>query len=193
MLVNSVSSNITMKKNISSQQIVENAKLQNEADKATISSPDMYDGISISPYPYLAGDDQQIDKCLGPVYGNSQRTRCIFYLIPILFRTLIGGEIKASSKLSDQTQQAALRKMIANAKELGADAVIGFNTTERGNNLYNFFCAQGIAVKTKKGSNKVDIENMKKYGTAIPTTPTQTYPVYDDKKIINNNISIEHL
>ena len=135
MLVNAINRNVSMRSNISSKQNVENIKLQNEANKATISSPDMYDGISISPYPYLVGDDQQIDKCLGPVYGNSQRTRCMLYLIPIFFRTLIGGEIKASSKLSDQTQQAALRKMIANAKELGADAVIGFNTTERGNNL----------------------------------------------------------
>ena len=79
--------------------------------------------------------------------------------------------------------------MISNAKELGADGIIGFNTTERGNQLHNFFCAQGIAVKTNEGSNKADIDKMKDHGTVIPTTQTQQFPIYD-KKSINSTIII---
>ncbi len=174
MLVTPINSNISMKSNLPTVQTAENIKLQKEANEATISSPDMYDGISISPYPYLVGDNQQIDKCLGPVYGNALWSRSIAKDIGAAFKSIKGGKINAYTELAKMTQRDALADMIKNAKEMGANGVIGYTNTERGWASDSFMRAQGIAVKIKDGNCQKDIDEMKKNGVNIASEQKTT-------------------
>jgi uncharacterized protein YbjQ (UPF0145 family) len=75
---------------------------------------------------------KRIARTLGLVRGNAIRARHVGRDILAVFRTLVGGEIHEYVKLMGEAREQALDRMVEEAKELGADAIVGtrFTTTE---------------------------------------------------------------
>jgi uncharacterized protein YbjQ (UPF0145 family) len=73
-----------------------------------------------------------IVKHLGLVRGNTIRARHIGRDIMAILRNIVGGEITDYTKMMAESREQALDRMIANAQELGANAVVQvrFSTSE---------------------------------------------------------------
>lgn len=76
----------------------------------------------ISTTESIAG--RAVKETLGVVRGNTIRARHIGKDIGALFRHIIGGEITEYTKLLGESREQALDRMVQNAEELGADAVV---------------------------------------------------------------------
>ncbi len=72
---------------------------------------------------------KKITKTLGIVKGNTVRTRWIGSNIVAGLRTLIGGEIPEYSDLLIHAREQAQERMEAEAKKMGADAVVNVRFT----------------------------------------------------------------
>ncbi|RKZ28539.1 YbjQ family protein [bacterium] len=68
---------------------------------------------------------RQIVKTLGLVRGNTIRARHIGRDILALFRNLVGGEVSDYTKMLAEAREQALDRMVAEAKSLGANAIVG--------------------------------------------------------------------
>jgi uncharacterized protein YbjQ (UPF0145 family) len=68
---------------------------------------------------------KRVVRSLGLVEGNTIRARNIGRDIVAVFKNLVGGEIEEYTKLLAQSRDQALDRMMAQATELGANAVIG--------------------------------------------------------------------
>lgn len=66
-----------------------------------------------------------IVKCLGIVRGSTIRARHVGRDITAALRTLVGGEIHEYVKLMGEAREQAIDRMLAEASELEADAVVG--------------------------------------------------------------------
>ena len=66
----------------------------------------------------------RIVRTLGIVRGNTIRARHVGRDIKAAFRHLIGGEITDYTKLMGESREQALDRMIAQAEQLGANAVV---------------------------------------------------------------------
>ena len=62
---------------------------------------------------------------LGMVMGSYVNTKNIGHDIGASLKTLVGGELKSYTKMMDEARDQAFSKMEANARAIGADAVIG--------------------------------------------------------------------
>ena len=71
-------------------------------------------------------DDKEILKTLGLVKGNTIRARHIGRDIIAGFRMLVGGEITEYTKMLAEAREQAIDRMILDAENKGADAVVGF-------------------------------------------------------------------
>ena len=67
---------------------------------------------------------KEIKETLGIVRGNTIRARHIGKDIKALLRHMVGGEITDYTKLMGESREQALDRMVENAKELGANAVV---------------------------------------------------------------------
>jgi len=67
---------------------------------------------------------KRIVSCLGVVRGNTVRARHIGKDILAVFKNIIGGEIEEYTKLLAESREQAMDRMIAQAAEMGADAVV---------------------------------------------------------------------
>jgi len=65
-----------------------------------------------------------ISEVLGLVKGNTIRARHIGRDILAFFKLLVGGEIEEYTKLMAESREQAVDRMVEQAEELGADAVI---------------------------------------------------------------------
>ncbi len=70
-------------------------------------------------------DDRQIVKTLGLVRGNSIRARHVGKDILASLRSVVGGEIPEYTKMMAESREQAVDRMLAEAKRLGADGVVG--------------------------------------------------------------------
>jgi uncharacterized protein YbjQ (UPF0145 family) len=75
---------------------------------------------------------KRIVATLGLVRGNSVRSRHVGRDILALFRNLVGGEISEYTKMLAETREQALDRIVEQAEELGANAIIAlrFQTAE---------------------------------------------------------------
>jgi len=69
---------------------------------------------------------KKVVKVLGVVRGNTVRARNIGRDIGAGFKNIIGGEIKTYTEMISDSREEAYNRMVNNAIEIGADAVIGF-------------------------------------------------------------------
>jgi len=67
---------------------------------------------------------KEIERTLGLVRGNTIRAKHIGKDILAGLRSIVGGEIKEYTEALDEARKSALQRMIAEAEELGADAIV---------------------------------------------------------------------
>jgi len=67
---------------------------------------------------------KEIERSLGLVRGNTIRAKHIGKDILAGLRSIVGGEIKEYTEALDEARKSALQRMIAEAEELGADAIV---------------------------------------------------------------------
>ncbi len=68
---------------------------------------------------------KKVAKILGVVKGNTVRARNFGRDIAAGFKNFIGGEIKTYSEMTSHSRDEAFNRMVNQAIEMGADAVIG--------------------------------------------------------------------
>ena len=69
---------------------------------------------------------KKVIKILGIVRGNTVRAKNVGRDIAAGFKNLVGGEIKSYTDLMGQARDESYNRMINEAVEFGADAVINF-------------------------------------------------------------------
>lgn len=69
---------------------------------------------------------KEIVEVLGYVKGSTVQTKNVGKDILAGFKSLIGGEINSYTEMMDQARQIATERLLRDAENLGADAVIGF-------------------------------------------------------------------
>ncbi|MDO4747932.1 MAG: YbjQ family protein [Eubacteriales bacterium] len=70
---------------------------------------------------YISGKELET---LSLVKGSTIQSKNIGKDIAQSFKTLVGGELKAYNKMMNEARALATKRMVAEAEELGADAVI---------------------------------------------------------------------
>lgn len=68
---------------------------------------------------------KRIVRTLGLVRGNTIRARHLGRDITAVLRNIVGGEIAEYTKMMAEAREQAIDRMIEEAKELGANAVVG--------------------------------------------------------------------
>lgn len=93
----------------------------------------------------------EITKVLGLVKGSSIRSKHIGRDIGAVIKSIVGGELKGYSELLDESREEALSRMIRQAEEIGADAVVGirFSSAQVISGAAEFL-VYGTAVKVQK-------------------------------------------
>ena len=91
---------------------------------------------------------REIGEVLGLVRGNTIRARHMGRDIMAGLRNIVGGEIKEYTRMLSQARSQAVERMVKEAEELGADAVIGMRfTTSQTMSGAAEILAYGTAVK----------------------------------------------
>lgn len=67
---------------------------------------------------------KKITKTIGMVRGNTIRARHVGKDIMAGLKNLVGGEIKEYTKLIAESREQAIDRMVADAKRMGANAVV---------------------------------------------------------------------
>lgn len=67
----------------------------------------------------------RIVRTLGLVRGNTIRARHLGKDVMAVLRNLVGGEVSEYTKMMAEAREQALDRMVDEAEELGANAVIG--------------------------------------------------------------------
>ncbi len=94
--------------------------------------------------------NNEVKEVLGIVQGSTVRARNIGRDIGAGIRSIIGGEVKAYTEMTQQARQEAYNRMINEAIDMGADAVIGVRfTTSMVMTGASEMLAYGTAVKIK--------------------------------------------
>ena len=75
---------------------------------------------------YINGKNLEM---LGLVKGSTIQCKHIGKDIGSSFKTLVGGEMKAYTEMMEEARAIATDRMIAEAKAMGADAVVGVKYT----------------------------------------------------------------
>ena len=70
---------------------------------------------------YISGKELET---LSLVKGSTNQSKNIGKDIAQSFKTLVGGELKAYNEMMNEARALATKRMVAEAEELGADAVI---------------------------------------------------------------------
>ncbi len=93
---------------------------------------------------------REISEILGIVTGNVVQTKHVGKDIMAGFKTLIGGEIKGYTEMLTEARHKAISRMVEEALELDADAVVNlrFTTSAIMSNASEIL-AYGTAVKLK--------------------------------------------
>jgi len=68
---------------------------------------------------------KKVVKVLGIVRGNTVRARNFGVDLGASFKNLIGGEVKSYTDMIKQSRDEAYNRMVNEAIEMGADAIIG--------------------------------------------------------------------
>jgi uncharacterized protein YbjQ (UPF0145 family) len=74
----------------------------------------------------------RVVKVYGIVHGLTARTRGLVGKIVGSLQSIVGGEVSAFTKEIDKAKDEALKRLMEQAREIGANAVVGvdFETTE---------------------------------------------------------------
>lgn len=93
---------------------------------------------------------KKIKEVIGIVRGNTVRSRNIGRDILAGLKNIVGGEIKTFTELINQSRDEAFNRMVNNAIEMGADAIIAMRFDISGiMSGSSEILAYGTAVKLK--------------------------------------------
>lgn len=93
---------------------------------------------------------KEIVAVLGVVRGNTVRTRNIGRDIGAGLKSIIGGEVKTYTEMTISAREEAYNRMVNQAVDLGADAIIGMRfSTSLVMQGASEMLAYGTAVKTR--------------------------------------------
>lgn len=97
---------------------------------------------------YITG--KEIVETIGLVRGSTVRSRNFVNDIVASLKNLVGGEISEYTKLLAESREESLQRMIENAEQLHADAIINirFQTSNVGQGMAEIL-AYGTAVKLR--------------------------------------------
>jgi len=70
-----------------------------------------------------------VKKTLGLVRGNTIRARHLGRDVMAFFRNIVGGEIRDYTKMMAESREQALDRMVEEAENLGANAIINVRFT----------------------------------------------------------------
>ena len=89
-----------------------------------------------------------VDEVFGEVMGLTVRSRNIGSQLGAGLKSIVGGELKGMTKALTDSRQQVMERMIEEAEEKGANAVIAmsFDTSELGTG-WTEICAYGTAVR----------------------------------------------
>lgn len=92
----------------------------------------------------------EIEQVLGLVKGSASKARHVGRDIVAAFRNFFGGEVKEYTELISQTRDLAMQRMINEARNLNADAIVAvrFVSTQVMQGVAEIF-VYGTAVKLK--------------------------------------------
>jgi len=78
-----------------------------------------------------------VARTLGQVFGITVRSRSLGGNIAAGLKTIVGGEIRSYTKLSEDSRRQALDRMVQNAAAMGANAVtmMRFDSSEMGRTM----------------------------------------------------------
>ena len=99
---------------------------------------------------YIPG--MRIANMLGLVQGNTIRAKHVGRDIMAGLKNLVGGELKGYTELLTEARREAMRRMINQAEELGANAVVNvrFSTSSVTQGAAELYC-YGTAVVVEPG------------------------------------------
>lgn len=99
---------------------------------------------------YLPGEE--IIETLGIVKGQIVQSKNIGRDIMAGMKTIVGGEIESYTEMISTARQMATKRMVDEAKSLGADAIVGirYGSSSVMNGAAEII-AYGTAVKVKRG------------------------------------------
>ncbi len=94
--------------------------------------------------------EKKISRTLGVFTGSTIRAKHIGKDIIAGLRNIVGGELKEYTEMMREARKEAFERMIENAQEMGADAVVGmrFSTSMVTSHAAEIL-AYGTAVKLK--------------------------------------------
>ena len=72
---------------------------------------------------------RHVEQVLGLVQGNTIRTKHVGRDIAASFKNLVGGELRGYTELLTEARREAIERMIGQAEQLGADAVVNVRFT----------------------------------------------------------------
>ncbi len=106
------------------------------------------DRIVVSTMNDLPG--REVTAVLGEVFGLTVRSRHLGSQLGAGLKSLVGGELRGMTKALVESRQEAQRRLVEEAAQLGADAVLAmrFDATEIGGG-WQEVCAYGTAVRTR--------------------------------------------
>jgi uncharacterized protein YbjQ (UPF0145 family) len=92
-----------------------------------------------------------VDEVYGEVMGLTVRSRNLGSQVGAGFKSMFGGELKGMTKALVDSRHEVMDRMIAEAEEKGANAIIAmrFDTSDMGGN-WTEICAYGTAVRVRK-------------------------------------------
>jgi uncharacterized protein YbjQ (UPF0145 family) len=98
---------------------------------------------------------KKVVRTLGVVKGNTIRARHLGKDILAVLKNIVGGEIEEYTKLIAEARDQAIDRMIANAQELGANAIVNvrFSTSYIMQNASEIL-AYGTAVVVEEEMSK---------------------------------------
>jgi uncharacterized protein YbjQ (UPF0145 family) len=101
--------------------------------------------------PFVSG--YHVTRVIGATFGLIVRSRGLGQNIGAYFRAWAGGEIRLYTQLLEQVRHQAIQRLAANAKGLGANAVVsvGFDTCEMAGSMTEVL-AYGTAVVVEPDS-----------------------------------------
>ena len=97
----------------------------------------------------------EITELLGLVQGNTVRAKNVGRDIMAGLKNLAGGELKGYTELLTESRQEALTRMIAQAEQLGANAIVNvrFTTSSVPSGASELY-AYGTAVKVSNSGSE---------------------------------------
>ncbi|MDT2570537.1 heavy metal-binding domain-containing protein [Enterococcus raffinosus] len=86
-------------------------------------------------------------EIIGEVLGLTTQSKNVFKNIGASLKNVVGGEIKAYTEMLEEAREFAIKRLIENAEQLGADAI--------------------VMMRFDSGSIGTDMQTVAAYGTAV--------------------------